>query len=154
MDRIKELDSVTAVDNSIYKVPKGTRGVVVHEYVKNYAFEVEFFVNDTSVVKCVTANQIKTMKKYYRKDDTIKGFGVNDEAPSRDWALVGSLSDVVKLAFDAYQNIGRVETHLNVESGRYKFKLTTNERKLLKRIRKLLNRERVLKEYVREINVS
>ena len=39
-------------------MPKGSVGTVVHVYENKDAYEVEFIVNDSSVVETVSINQI------------------------------------------------------------------------------------------------
>lgn len=46
-------------NTKISKVPKGTVGTVVHVYENGDAYEVEFIVNDSSIVETVSNNQIE-----------------------------------------------------------------------------------------------
>jgi len=55
--RINEYAIVVA-SSKISNVPKGSIGTVVHVYENNVAYEVEFMVNDSSVVETVSINQI------------------------------------------------------------------------------------------------
>jgi hypothetical protein len=55
---INEYDLVVA-NTKISKVPKGTIGTVVHIYENGNAYEVEFIVNDSSIVETVSSNQIE-----------------------------------------------------------------------------------------------
>ncbi|WP_169704792.1 DUF4926 domain-containing protein [Runella slithyformis] len=54
---INEYDIVVA-SSKISNVPKGSIGTVVHVYENKDAYEVEFIVNDSSVVETVSINQI------------------------------------------------------------------------------------------------
>ncbi len=55
---IKEYSLVVA-KSKISEVPKGTIGTVVHIYDNGNAYEVEFIVNDSSIVETVLINQIE-----------------------------------------------------------------------------------------------
>lgn len=50
--------SIVVASSKISKVPKGSIGTVVHVYENKDAYEVEFIVNDSSVVETVSINQI------------------------------------------------------------------------------------------------
>ena len=47
------------INTKISKVPKGSIGTVVHVYENKDAYEVEFMVNDSSIVETVSSNQIE-----------------------------------------------------------------------------------------------
>jgi hypothetical protein len=55
---IKEYSLVVA-KTKISEVPKGSIGTVVHIYDNGNAYEVEFIVNDSSIVETVLINQIE-----------------------------------------------------------------------------------------------
>jgi hypothetical protein len=50
--------ALVVANSKISKVPKGSIGTVVHVYKNRDAYEVEFIVNDSSVVETVSSNQI------------------------------------------------------------------------------------------------
>ncbi|NLU39221.1 MAG: DUF4926 domain-containing protein [Bacteroidales bacterium] len=50
--------AIVVASSKISKVPKGSIGTVVHVYENKDAYEVEFIVNDSSVVETVSINQI------------------------------------------------------------------------------------------------
>jgi hypothetical protein len=56
----KSINQYTLVvaNSKISKVPKGSVGKVVHVYENKDAYEVEFIVNDSSIVETVSSNQI------------------------------------------------------------------------------------------------
>lgn len=51
--------ALVLANTQISKVPKGTVGTVVHIYDNGNAYEVEFIVNDSSIVETVSKNQIE-----------------------------------------------------------------------------------------------
>lgn len=57
MKSFKFLDTVRSV-KELDKVPLGSRGTIVHMHSEG-SYEVEFFVNNTSVVSTVTNDKIK-----------------------------------------------------------------------------------------------
>jgi hypothetical protein len=50
--------ALVIANSKISKVPKGSVGTVVHVYENKDAYEVEFIVNDSSIVETVSSNQI------------------------------------------------------------------------------------------------
>lgn len=50
--------ALVVANSKISKVPKGSVGTVVHVYENKDAYEVEFIVNDSSIVETVSSNQI------------------------------------------------------------------------------------------------
>jgi hypothetical protein len=50
--------ALVVANSKISKVPKGSVGTVVHVYENKDAYEVEFMVNDSSIVETVSSNQI------------------------------------------------------------------------------------------------
>jgi hypothetical protein len=52
--------ALVIANTKISKVPKGSIGTVVHVYENKDAYEVEFIVNDSSIVETVSSNQIET----------------------------------------------------------------------------------------------
>jgi len=51
--------ALVVANTKISKVPKGSIGTVVHVYENKDAYEVEFIVNDSSIVETVFSNQIE-----------------------------------------------------------------------------------------------
>ncbi len=51
-------NTLVVANSKISKVPKGSVGTVVHVYENKDAYEVEFIVNDSSIVETVSSNQI------------------------------------------------------------------------------------------------
>lgn len=58
MKEFKEHDSVVST-RAYPDIPVGTQGVIVYIYDVPTYMEVEFFVNNTSIVQTVTVNAIK-----------------------------------------------------------------------------------------------
>jgi len=51
--------AIVVANTKISKVPKGSIGTVVHVYENKDAYEVEFIVNDSSIVETVSSKQIE-----------------------------------------------------------------------------------------------
>jgi len=51
--------ALVVANTKISKVPKGTVGTVVHIYDNGNAYEVEFIVNNSSIIETVSSNQIE-----------------------------------------------------------------------------------------------
>jgi hypothetical protein len=50
--------ALVVANSNISKVPKGSMGTVVHVYENKDAYEVEFIVNNSSIVETVSSNQV------------------------------------------------------------------------------------------------